>query len=133
MRQVLMYLWQLPQHLLGLLLVWLYKPTRLHKVGDVRFYFSHRMSGGISLGNYIIVNDGHYRKYFADSWKRNTVKHEYGHSIQSLRLGWLYLFVIGLPSLIWALIYGVIIPKTHNGYYRFYTEKWADKLVNIKR
>ena len=63
MRYKLLYLWQLPQHLVGLLLVWLYKPTRLHKIGDVRFYFSHRMKGGISLGNYIIVYDGHYRKY----------------------------------------------------------------------
>jgi hypothetical protein len=91
------------------------------------------MKGGISLGNYIILNDGHYRKMFVDSWKRNYVRHEYGHSVQSLRLGWLYLLVIGIPSLIWAAIYGVAIRKTHNGYYRFYTEKWADKLGNIQR
>lgn len=29
-------------------------------------------------------------------------KHEYGHTIQSLILGPLWIFVIGLPSLIWC-------------------------------
>ena len=26
-----------------------------------------------------------------------------------------------------------VIKKTKNGYYKFYTEKWADKLANIER
>lgn len=128
MRYKLLYLWQLPQHIVGLLLVWWYKPTRTHKAGDVTIYYSHLIKGGISLGNYIIVHDGHYRKHLADSWARTTVRHEYGHSYQSLYLGWLYLFVIGLPSLIWAAFC-----NDKKKYYKFYTERCADKIMGIKR
>ena len=48
-------------------------------------------------------------------------------------LGWLYLFVIGIPSLAWAILYGTIIKPSTNGYYKFYTEKWADRLGNVER
>lgn len=30
----------------------------------------------------------------------STIKHEYGHTIQSKYLGWLYLIIIGLPSIV---------------------------------
>jgi hypothetical protein len=31
-------------------------------------------------------------------------------------------------------LYGTkLFPATPNGYYKFYTEKWADKLAGIKR
>jgi hypothetical protein len=43
------------------------------------------------------------------------------------------LLVIGLPSIIWATLYGWVIPYSHNGYYRFFTEKSADKLAGIIR
>ena len=56
--------------------------------------------------------------------------HEYGHTIQSLILGPLYLIVIGLPSVLWCSL-----PccrkrreKENISYYSFYTEKWADRL-----
>lgn len=78
--------------------------------------------GGISLGQYVIVN-----KYFLDN--PNMWLHEYGHCRQSLYLGPLYLLVIGLPSLIWAALY-----KPGKGsYYDFYTEKWADRLGGVTR
>ena len=56
-----------------------------------------------------------------------------GHARQSRMLGWLYLLVIGLPSIVWAALYGWLIPRCENGYYKFYTEKWADKLAGINR
>jgi hypothetical protein len=62
-----------------------------------------------------------------------TVRHEYGHQVQSKIFGPIYLLVIGLPSIIWAGMYGVIIKPTHNGYYKFFTEKWADRLGGVKR
>ena len=82
------------------------------------------MSGGISLGRYIIVNQ------FA---RDKTIYHELGHCRQSMYLGWLYLIVIGIPSIVWAGLYGKVIKPTTNGYYKFYTEKWADKLGNVQR
>lgn len=82
------------------------------------------MRGGISLGKYIIVSQ------FATD---NTISHELGHCRQSMYLGWLYLFVIGIPSIVWAGLYGSIIKPSANGYYKFYTEHWADRLGNVER
>ena len=123
MKKVLFYIWEAPQNLLGLLLRLFYK-GRDSRYEDVIVRRSLKMQSGISLGRYVIVSQ------FA---RLETVKHEYGHSIQSKRLGWLYLLFIGLSSGIWHLLYGTLIPKTKNGYYRFITEKWADKLGGVKR
>lgn len=122
-KTIAMYLWQLPQNLLGLLLLLIVKPEKKEMCGYT-YYHKSSFNGGISLGDYIIV--------CRDDAK--IVMHEYGHCIQSKMLGWLYLIVIGLPSLVWATLYGWIIPPyERNGYYKFYTEKWADKLGGVKR
>ena len=81
------------------------------------------MRGGIALGKYIIVSE------HSDLL---TIRHEYGHCRQSKRLGWLYLFVIGIPSIIYAA-WWVKFDKGRHDYYDFYTERWADKLGGIKR
>ena len=97
-------------------------------------HYATKMKGGISLGKYSIVNIGHYRLKLENSLLRDTVRHEaIGHAKQSLYLGWLYLLVIGLPSIIWASLYGTLIKPSRNGYYKFYTERWADKLGGVKR
>ena len=121
--KVLLYLYQLPQNIIGLLLLCFYKHEIKEKHGII-YYHCQGFSGGISLGQYILVGDEY----------ENTIKHEYGHLIQSRLLGPLYLLIIGLPSITWAgLIYGIIVNETHNGYYKFYTERWADKLAGVKR
>lgn len=132
---ILLYIWQLLQNLIGLVVIKFYKPQRVHKLDNgVNIYYSHKMTGGISLGNYCLVNTGHYRKNINESLKRDTVRHEaIGHTKQSRILGPLYLIVIGLPSIIWAGLYGSIIKPTKNGYFKFYTEKWADSLAGVKR
>ena len=135
MKELLKYLWQLPQNLVGLLLVGIYKPDRFHKMqnGNIICY-SYKMKGGISLGKYSLVNVCHYRQDINESLKRDTVRHEaIGHAKQSLYLGWLYLPVVGLQSIVWASLYGRIVKPTKNGYYRFWTEKWADRLGGVKR
>jgi len=120
---ILLYIWQLPQNLIGLLAV-----AFLWPVPNVRFRgriicYSEKMSGGISLGRYIILNRGY--------WEGNgdTELHEYGHSIQSVWLGPLYLLVIGLPSLLWAAWWN---PDRGVSYYKFYPEKWADRLGGVE-
>lgn len=135
MKQLLLFLWQLPQNLLGWLLVLCYKPERVHKLNNgMRIYYSLKMTGGISLGDYCIVHTGNYRKNVEDSLQRNIVKHEaIGHGKQSRMLGWLYLLIIGLPSIIWAVLFQYNMIPDHLNYYWFYTEKWADKLAGIKR
>ena len=60
----------------------------------------------------------------------DLVVHEYGHSVQSLILGPLYLPVIGLPSLVWCAFPACRRHRERRGksYYALYTEKWANHL-----
>lgn len=122
----LLFVWQLPQHLLGLLLVWILRPEQDYPQGDgrTRLYYASRMRGGISLGRYIILSER------LKDYTGQTEKHEWGHSRQSILLGPLYLFVIGIPSILWAAWW-----NTRRGvsYYAFYTEAWADKLGGVER
>lgn len=120
--QVILYIWQLPQNLLGLLMIAILRPEATLDFSGAKVYFSTRMRGGISLGRYIVLKAG--------TGNPNTLCHEWGHSRQSLYLGWLYLLIIGLPSLIWAAAY---TQEWKVSYYDFYTEKWADKLGRVKR
>ena len=135
MKNFLLYLWQLPQNLLGLLLIWFYEPeVMLKQINDNEVHFASKFPSGISLGKYSIVNKFYYFNDIDKSLNTYTVLHEsIGHGKQSRMLGPLYLIVIGLPSIIWAWLYGPVIKPTKNGYYKFYTESWADKLAGIER
>lgn len=55
LRAILLYLWQLPQNLLGLLFLLVLKGETRHRLGSIRFYFLDTFPGGITLGEYIIV------------------------------------------------------------------------------
>ena len=61
---------------------------------------------------------------------RRLIAHEYGHTIQSLVLGPLYLIVIGLPSVLWANFPALRRKRKRSSisYYRFYTERNANWL-----
>ena len=89
-----LYTWQLPQNLLGLALYHCYKGYEVctkETCGEcIKCKLSSNMRSGITLGNYIIVNNIKH------------LRHELGHTRQSKSLGPLYLLVIGLPSLIHA-------------------------------
>lgn len=118
---ILLYIWQLPQNLLGLLFLLVLTGETRHRLGSIRFYFLDSFPGGITLGEYIIVG----------TRQQLTVRHEFGHVRQSRMLGWLYLIVIGLPSVLWAWLGDRIAPG--KSYYRFYTERWADRLGGVER
>lgn len=129
MKKFLLTLWQAPQILVGyIILLFVHSEVEVKEnVKNITYYFTKGFRGGISLGTIIILNARYIYNY------PNTLKHEYGHTRQSLYLGWLYLIVIGIPSIIWAAMYGTIIKREGNKYYTFYTEKWADKLGGVVR
>lgn len=144
LKEIVLYIWQLPQNLLGLilLLIMKYEVTLTLHNGNV-VYFSRNMSGGISLGRYSIINSYYAGLKTGDKkikekeelLELDVVKHEgIGHGTQSRWLGPLYLPIVGLQSIIWAWIYPCkAFPYSKNGYYKFWTEKWADKLAEIVR
>lgn len=131
LKNILLYLWQLPQNLLGVLLIALYNDCRKDiRFNDVTIYLSRKMPSGISLGKYIIIHPSCASEV--------TIQHEYGHCLQSRKLGWLYLIVIGLPSLL-GNIYDRLFHKNYDlvesykWYYNQPWEKWADKLGGVER
>ena len=115
MKNILLYLWQLPQNLLGLAVIAF---TRAEKKGGI--YHADGRRFGVSLGNYII-----FRGFF----NATDEKHETGHQKQSLYIGWLYLLVIGLPSVVGNLLNRVI----DFDYYKQPWEAWADRLGGVER
>lgn len=77
--------------------------------------------GSMGLGMFIFF--GHGDSPDADK----VMVHEWGHTVQSIILGPLFVFVIGLPSLTWAgLPFFVKMRKKKNiPYTAAYCEKWA--------
>lgn len=118
---VLLYIWQLPQNLVGLFMLWYYRgERRVRKENGTAFYVVPSMKGGFSMGRYIFISK--------NSILREPVyDHEYGHTRQSRRLGWLYLPIVGLCSGIHCLCY-----NGKGGYYNYWTERWANKLGGIE-
>lgn len=85
--------------------------------------------GGLSCGLFIFVTDENSGLSTLKVCDKLTV-HEYGHTIQSLILGPLYLIIIGIPSLVWAnLPVFVKLRKEKNiPYSTCFAEGWADRL-----
>lgn len=122
MAKVLLLLWQLPQSLLGLavtVLLMAYK-TSWKQYPDIYIHYKDFLSS-VSLGCFVIMNG----RQLSDI----AVLHEKGHAKQSLYLGWLYLPLIGLPSLMGNLMHRFI----KFDYYSQPWEKWADKLGGVDR
>lgn len=128
LRIALLWLWQLPQHLIALFvcLIFRVKPT-------IEFMPS-KISSSFSLGEYIFLDSSAYKsKQVRGDYGWAVIIHELGHTIQSRYLGWLWIIIIGIPSAfhwIWYKFYGA---KHGANYYSFYTEKWADELGGVYR
>ena len=130
-RAVLFYIWQftygIVQNLIGLVMFAIYKSKgaeseRYHNA--VITYIDKKNFGGVSLGMFIFIN-----KNKEGAYRHDTRIHEYGHTVQTLILGPLWLFVIALPSIIWCNIpYFVKMRKIKNvSYYWLYCEGWANE------
>lgn len=117
---ILLAIWQLPQTIVGLVMMPFLGKKRL--VADRHFNFAWEgelMSGGISLGPFAYVST-------RLSQRPEAIAHEVdGHTVDSKILGPLYLFIIGIPS----LMHAAIITKC---YYDFYTEKWANNHAGLE-
>jgi hypothetical protein len=136
MKKVILWVWQVPQHLLGLFLIWIQQAKKTI-TGNIFWYVfgkTNKLSeylSGASLGKYIILP--------CNSCSEITVKHEHGHSKQSLIFGPLYILVIGLPSMLANNLWDKIFhkkwstEKRHKWYYSRYPEEWADKLGGVVR
>ena len=125
MKRVLFYAlqwtWGILQNLMGLcLFLCLIRRRRRLFRGDV--VTSWRLRSSLSLGMFVFT---------PVPYDERTVRHEYGHSLQSVILGPLWLLAIGLPSLVWAGCLRKWRERHGASYYSFYTEAWADSLGGV--
>lgn len=126
--EIFYFVWQAPQYIIGLLFLPFIRYDEVFEYKGKKFIVSESIKGGISLGYFTFISTSLYENKDTN----HVVEHEYGHMVQSMYLGWLYLLIIGLPSLIHAWTFKSD-PSNPNKYYEFYTEKWADKLGGVER
>lgn len=119
------WLWELPQNLCGML----WREINVDNIITIvengtsvlngATVYLMRKGGNVTLGKYIFINQDYTDKSL-------VIKHECGHVRQSKKLGPLYIPLIGIPSLIHAMINDFIgcCSKSKDGYSHFYTERW---------
>lgn len=118
---ILWFLWQLPQNLVALVMMPFIGKMKLVRFENYTWAFEcTKMSGGISLGNFIFLSPDCAKK-------ETTILHEFGHVVDSHIFGWGYLLFLGLPSLLWAAF-----GSQDKCYYDFFTERRANKHAGLK-
>lgn len=129
-----LFVWEIPQIMLGLL-VWAIMKIN-HKIvksePEAHRVFIETVNTGVSLG-WIIFWTPKGNRF---SHLQNDCRmHEYGHALQSVMLGPLYLPVVGIPSLA-RVLYGKWYRKRNGrrweNYFNAFPENWADKLGGVK-
>jgi uncharacterized membrane protein (Fun14 family) len=121
---ILLFIWELPQNILAIALIIQHKGIisienkKLSIIVRTKIDYNHRGCRAVSLGRIIIASDIYYKN-------SSIMNHEYGHALQSLLLGWLYLPIIGFFSygnnFFWKSKW-----QGKKDYYALFPERWAD-------
>jgi hypothetical protein len=108
-----------------------------------KHYFYHgaivtewKSRSSVSLGMFVfITNEPFFYEKLKDEYQKEELSerllvHEYGHTIQSIILGPLYLILMGIPSTIWGFSARLnkLRREKNISYFAFFTEKWANHL-----
>lgn len=108
-----------------------------------KHYFYHgaivtewKNSSSVSLGMFVFITKEPYfyeklsNEYTMGELSQRLLVHEYGHTIQSLILGPLYLIVMGIPSTVWGFLPSLNKKRKDQqiSYFAFFTESWANHL-----
>jgi hypothetical protein len=114
------FTWELPQQLAGVTTGvvnnWFGNVRSVsHSEGATLVETQSSGWGGFTLGSVIHADQG-------TRIGSPLFQHEYGHYLQSRRLGLAYLPVVGAPSLVSAAV------NDYQGHKQFWTERWADRL-----
>lgn len=139
MKSVLYFIWQwswgILQSALGLI-VFLFHIHAKHYFYHGAVVTEWKSVSSVSLGLFVFVTSEPFffdqlkNEYSAEELSERLLVHEYGHTIQSLILGPLYLIVIGIPSTLWGFLPSLNNKRKTDGisYFSFFTEKWANVL-----
>ena len=129
-RKILFYFWQftygLIQNIMGLVMLLIYKikgsKSEWYHIALIT-YIEKKNFGGVSLGMFIFIN-----KNVEGDRLHDMRIHEYGHTVQTMILGPLWLFIIALPSFIWCGLPALVRlrRKKNISYYWLYCEGWSN-------
>lgn len=128
-------LWGMPQTLLGLCVYALHRKQK-HYAYHGAWVTEWDCPSSVSLGLFVFVTR---RPYFAPKFEGiaseeelsvRLLVHEYGHTVQSLLLGPLYLILMGIPSTVWGFWPSLAKWRREKriSYFSFFTERWANAL-----
>ena len=133
---MLQWIWGFPQTLAGAVLYFYFR-RRPHAEYMGACVTEWPFGTSLSLGMFIFLEESVESKYSTfeerihmERRASRLLVHEYGHSIQSLMMGPLYLLTVGVPSVIWnRLPIFELKRRNHNvSYYSVYPEKHANRL-----
>lgn len=116
MNKLIAFTWELPQTIAALIVCAVARKKPESVDGLTRVYIPWNRA--FTLGQFICA---------PTMTSKSVIKHEYGHTRQSLILGWLYLPIVGISSAIIYIIYHAC-GKTPDWYHSKFPENWADKL-----
>jgi hypothetical protein len=127
--------WCLPQTLLGFM-VFLCNRKAKHFCYHGAVVTQWDAKSSVSLGMFVFVTDEPYfydklkDEYTMQELSDRLLVHEYGHTIQSLILGPLYLILMGIPSTLWGFLPSLNKKRKEEriSYFAFFTESWANAL-----
>lgn len=126
--------WGFPQTLIGFV-VFLLNLKRPHRIFYGAVCTSWKLKSSLSMGLFIFVTDDPFCYYGSlrphctcEECRTMLAVHEYGHTIQSLYWGPLYLLAVALPSLAWA---GLPVFRRHRaGHARSYFDAYPEAQAN---
>ncbi len=126
--------WGILQTLLGFI-VFLFNINNKHYFYHGAIVTETKSQSSVSLGMFVFVTSNplldkrEVNKIPDEEMYNRLLVHEYGHTIQSLIFGPLYLIVMGIPSTLWGFL-PFYQKKRDNGvsYFSFFTERFANYL-----
>lgn len=126
--------WGLPQTLLGLFVFLLHLGDR-HSLYHGAVITEWKGKSSVSLGLFVFITAEPFflsklPQYPREELSARLLVHEYGHTIQSLILGPLYLLAMGVPSTLWGFLPSANKMRREKqvSYFALFTEKWANAL-----
>lgn len=131
---IIQCIWGFPQTFLGFL-IFLINIKNKHYLFHGAIITERNAPSSISLGLFVFtatnpVKDKRVEnKIPDDKLNKRLLVHEYGHTVQSLIFGPLYLIIIGIPSTLWGFL-PCFQKRRDSGvaYCSFFTEKFANYL-----
>ena len=139
--RLIQFTWGLPQTAAGLILFLFFYKYRHFAYRNAIITAWSDGADCVSLGPFIFISESFLTTPEESDGVSLTpaleriLRHEYGHSVQSMILGPLYLPLVGLPSILWCRVpsIGRSWRSGRRSYYSFITERSADRLGGNER